>query len=72
MCSAYLYGLIALTEFQGESGVREEVGWVLVMIIVATVGANVVVLGAQTYKKGRARVERWRRERCRVEKGPKI
>ena len=72
MCSAYLYVLIALTEFQGESGVREEVGWVLVMIIVAIVGGNVIVLGAQTCKKGRARLERWKRERYRVEKGPKI
>ena len=45
VCSAYLYGLMALTDFQGESGFREEVEWVLVMIIVATVGGNVVVLG---------------------------
>ena len=62
MCSAYLYVLIALTEFQGESGVREEVGWVLVMIIVAIVGGQ----------RGRARctdIQEGESEVGEVEKG---
>lgn len=40
--SLYLYVLILLTEFMGDTGLRDEVGWGLLVLVGAVVGINLL------------------------------
>jgi hypothetical protein len=40
--SAYLYLLMLLTDFMGDTGFREQIGWALLMLIGGVVAINIL------------------------------
>ena len=40
--SLYLYVVILLTEFMGDTGLRDEIGWGLLVLVGAVVGINLL------------------------------
>ncbi len=60
--SLYLYLMLTLTDYMGDTGFRDEIGWCLTGVVITVVGVNllrVLTKVPRSYKQIARRIKRW-------------